>query len=37
VIYQIPNFQQANLTPFIQHVAPAHSLIWGGTSIGPGG
>jgi len=33
----IPNFQHANLTPFIRHVGPANVLFPGITPSGPGG
>ena len=33
----IPNFQHANLTPFIRHVGPANVLFPGVTPSGPGG
>jgi hypothetical protein len=34
VVIQGPGFQPANLTPFIQHIGPAHVLL---PKIGPGG
>jgi Domain of unknown function (DUF1707) len=37
VIYQGPGFQQANLTPFIQHIVPAHGLFPRIALSGPGG
>jgi len=36
VIYPGPGFQQANLTPFIQHVGPPSGLLPGITLSGPG-